>query len=137
MRLKILCLILVVMLVLGIAIRSYAEVTFVRGPDARISIEVVNPESQNPQLSTTITTNNRVLGFTYSDSGAGGAYLADYNSEAVDSTTLAAIKAARFGEAYVAAGETVTIMFPMPKSLSSGLVVGINTTTGAVMVYYE
>lgn len=107
-----------------------ADVVYTRSTDARIKVEVTQ-SSVYPVLSTTITTANRVIGFTYSDSAAGKATLFDV------ATAATAAAANAFGEVNVAAGGTTTVMFPYPKEIDNGLVTFQTTTTGTLIIYYE
>ena len=126
---KYLYLILVVMLLVGIT-TSNAEVVFQRSQDARVSTWAVANDAG--ELSTTITTNNRIFGYTYTDSSAGEVGLYDASTLAATITVSEMIS-----EVDCAAGTAVTVMFPLPRNLSNGLVVRQKNTTGCATVYYE
>jgi len=81
-------------------------------------------------LSSSVTTQNRVLGFTFSDSAAGaGAVMDNVDAATAGDSTV-------FGEVYVASGTAETVMFPFPRKITSGLVVMSTNATGTITVYY-
>lgn len=127
---KIISLILAVMLVISAAGLLKADVVYNREPGARIQISVT-VTAQGQKLVSAIGVNNRVLGFTFADSSAGWCALYDAAASTSASSTNV------FGEAYVAAGGVNTVMFPLPRNIANGVVVGTNNSTGTVMVYYE
>ena len=130
---KILLLVLAVMLGLGIAVSAFAEATYTGGPDARVLTYAVGLTTTRA-LSTTIVAGNRILGFSYTDSAAGTGALFDASTVALvngaDSTYVIA-------ECSVAAGTSQTVMFPFPRAVNNGLVTGMSTATGALVVYYQ
>ena len=126
---KICSLILVVMLALGIATSCFAEVVYTRGMDARVLTSVVT--GATAQLSTAVTTVNRVLGYSFTDSSAGSVGL--YDSSAALDTAVAKL----ISEATCASGTVVTVMFPLPRNISLGLVTKNSASTGVLTVYYE
>ncbi len=134
---KFLSLILVVMVSLLITASANAEVVFTRGIDSRVLTDFIEAKANLNCTLSDAGVRNRILGFSYSDSGAGGAFLADIASAAGTVANNLLIQAARFAEIYVAAGGTNTLMFPLPRDVTNGVVVGIGTTTGAVIIYYE
>lgn len=127
---KILFFILAVMVMISAVGILNADVVYNREPGARIQIAVVTT-AQGQNLVSAIGVNNRVLGFTFADSSAGWCALYD------SATAGGAASTNVFGEAYVAAGAVNTIMFPLPRNITNGVVVGTNNSTGTVMVYYE
>lgn len=127
---KKLSLALVVMLVLSIATWVCADVVFTRGPDSRVSTYVSSATSAGA-VSSTVTTNNRVLGFTYSDSLPSSVSI--YDGSAFSDTSAGNLIAKLF----VAAGGSNSIMLPLPRNLTKGLITVMSTATGAVEVYYE
>ena len=132
---KFISLFLVVMFVLSIATMGFADVIYTRGPDSRVSTYTLASTTAGKRtLSTTVTTYNRILGFTYTDSAAGVGSLYD---GALVATVEASAPTYVIGEIAVAAGGTSTIMFPLPRNLTYGLVVGMSTATGCTIVYYE
>lgn len=110
--------------------KAKADVLYTRGTDARLYTYVV-PNTSTATLSSTITTNNRILGFVYSDSAAGVSTLFDSSSASTLTTSLI------FAEAHVAAGTQSIQMFPLPKALNNGFVTKNSTSTGVLVVYYE
>ncbi len=133
---KMLCLILAVMMIF-IARMSFADASYPRGMDARIKTEPLSGTAA-ATLSSNVTTNNRVIGYTFSDSSAGNTALFDA-SEATGSasSTNDPDTTNVFGEADVIAGGNVTVVFPFPRALTKGLVMKNSATTGKLVVYYE
>ena len=127
---KILSLALVVMFVFGIATTGFSEVVFTRGADARVLTESA-AKTHTTTLSTNITTNNRILGFTYSDEAAGCGAIYDATAANANAGT------GLIGEIYVAAGTCYTIMFPLPRNITTGLSYAMSTSTGSITIYYE
>lgn len=130
---KFISLFLVVMFVLSIATMGWADVFYVRGPDARV-LTYTLAKTIGTTLSSSVTTNNRILGFAYTDSAAGTGGI-------FDGATVAAVNAALgtylIAEISVAAGGISTLMFPLPRNVSNGLVVSMSTATGCILVFYE
>lgn len=126
---------LVVMFVMSGITTGYAEVHYLRGPDSRISIQCLQGtnymNSPGAQLSSSIVAGHKVLGFSFTDSSAGGVGIYDEDAAA------GRIGGNLFGDTYVAAGGVSTIMFPLPKTVVSGVVVAFSNATGAVTIYYE
>jgi hypothetical protein len=127
---KFLSLTLAVMFVLSIATMGWADVVYTRGTDARVSI-VVHANSATPALDSTITTNNRILGFTYTDSAAGQVGL--YDGTVVQAKAGTGV----FGEIKVAAGGLNVQMYPLPKNVTTSISYIMSTATGCVTIYYE
>lgn len=112
--------------VVGLAaapIAAYAQ----SQPDYVLNVEVISGEN----AASTITADNRILGYTFSDSAAGIVGLYDGTSGGAHATTTYL-----FAETRVAAGASETVMFPYPKKLETGLYV-VQASTGVLMVYYE
>lgn len=131
---RIISLALVVIFGLGIA-TSFAEVTFTRGSDARVLTYTLAGTAT--ATLTSLTTNNRILGVSVSDSSAGAfgvfdyATLAAYNAETSYSGTDLII------EVYCAAGGVGVLMFPLPKNITNGVVVKLTNSTGSGTIFYE
>lgn len=128
---KFLILAVMIVIALSAAGRLLAEGVYNRDPGYRVKIEVIEPVTETPALSTTIIAGNSVLGFTYTDTAAGTVGLSDSSSI---STAMATYY---FGEASVAAGTAETVIFPFPKKVDRGVVTNATTSTGMLMVYYE
>jgi hypothetical protein len=130
---RILSLFLVVMFVLSIATMGFADVIYTRGPDSRV-LTYTLAQTAVTTLSSTVTTYNRILGFTFTDSAGGTGSL-------FDGATVATVQASDttylIGEIKVAAGGTTTVMFPLPRDVKYGLVTRQSTATGCLIVYYE
>ena len=120
-----------------IARNSSAAVDTSRGMDARIKTEALSGTT-SATLSTAVTINNRIIGYTFTDSSAGNTAIFDA-SETVgtSSSTNDPDTTNVFGEADVIAGGNVTVIFPLPRSLTKGLVMKNSATTGKLIVYYE
>lgn len=127
---KILAFFLAITVVLVIARYSSADALYTRGTDGRVQTWVWT-NSTAATLSTTVGTNNRILGYSFSDSAAGNFVMYD------SATTGGVLLANAFAEADVIAGGNTQLMFPMPKNLSNGLVVKNSTTTGKLVVFFE
>ena len=113
--------------------KSYASgVGTQMGPDARVLTYCVGYTS-TATLSSTVTTRNTVLGFTYTDSAAGTGTIWDLAAAASAGSSSSTYV---MGEISVAAGSTQTVLFPLPRKLSNGLVVKCSTSTGSLIVYY-
>ena len=116
---------------------STAGVDTSRGMDSRVKTEALSGTT-SPTLSTAVTTNNRIIGYTFTDSSAGNTAIFDASeatglstsSNDPDTTNV-------FGEADVIAGGNVTVIFPLPRNLTKGLVMKNSATTGKLIVYYE
>lgn len=123
-------------LLLALAVGMGLAAQFVRAdvlPSDRIKIETVTTTTASAaQLSTTITSDHRIYGFSYSDSSAGVCGLYD-SSAVIGGTGITALK----GEINVASGAAETFMFPFPLNLANGLVTIISNTTGACSIYYR
>lgn len=130
---KILSLALVAVICFCIATIGFAEVQFNRGPDSRILTES-RSGANTAVLSTSVTSKNRIFGFSCSDSAAGSCGIYDAASVAV---VLADHGTYLIGDIYVAAGTVGTMMFPMPRDIVNGLVTSLQLATGAMTVYYE
>jgi hypothetical protein len=126
---KILSLALVVMFILGIATTGFCEVYYVRGPDSRVLTECTTGATAT--LSTSITTNNRIMGIEFTDSSAGSVGIYD-TATAGDTPVTKLIL-----EASCAAGYVSVVMFPLPRNITYGLVVKNSASTGSVTVFYE
>lgn len=113
-----------------------AEINYTRGVDARTSTYVLT-KTTAATLASAVTTNNRVIGYTFADGAAGEVALFDC-SVAIGASTLNVPSTSNvFSEVMVIAGGQTTVMFPLPRNISNGLVVKMSTDTGAVTVYYE
>ena len=117
---------------------SFAQVLYNRGTDARLKTEGISGTTA-PTLSTAITTNNRIIGYEFSDSAAGNTALFDVVAaqSASGSTTLAPSTSNVFSEVDVIAGGNVIKIFPLPRTIVNGLVTKNSATTGKLVVYYE
>lgn len=125
---------LAIALIFGVAGKIYADaIAYVRGPDARVLPQVyVSTSVVNYVTDSTITSDNRILGFTLADvSSASFAALHDSTSIAGCLTTNV------IGEASCASGYTSTVMFVMPIEIDNGITVYFSSATGTVVVYYE
>ena len=124
---KILFLILMVMFVLTMTISSYGVQQF--NSDQRIQTEVVTDQYA---LSTTITTNNRLLGYRFSDTNYGTIKI--YDSAAVSDTQAGYLRIVdRSGVNTSSVGQS----FDYPMEIKRGIVTRMGTTTGTVVLYYE
>lgn len=119
---------LAVMMLLVTASRVFADGMYTKSPDFNTKVEPLSVSTINV-ASSNITTGNRVFGFTFSDSTAGVVGLYDCTSITTVSNN--------FGEAYVAAGGVATVIFPFPKKIVNGVVIGGTNATGRVIIYYE
>ena len=135
---KFLSISLAIMLVLGIAGQGFSEAIYSRGADAKLQTVVVSA-SASPTLSTTCVAGNNVLGWRFSDSSAGNTALFDVAAaqSSTGSTTLAPSTSNVFDEGDVIAGGEVIVFFPIPKTLTNGLVTKNSATTGKLTVYFE
>ena len=117
---------------------SFAQAVYSRGPDARMKTEGISGTTA-PTLSTNITTNNRLIGYEFSDSAAGNTALFDVAAaqSASGSTTLAPSTSNVFSEVDVIAGGNIVKVFPLPRNIVNGLVTKNSATTGKLVVYYE
>lgn len=128
---KILSILVVALLVGGgFVYADGGSIAYTRGGDARVLTDLHVGVASSGTLSTAITSANHVLGWTYTDSAAGGAALYDVATVAARATSN------QFSEIYVAAGTEETIMFPMPRDITNGLVSAC-ATTGFIVIYYE
>lgn len=120
--------------VFGGAEYAFADsgIAYTRGPDARVKIEVITASTFTPQAASSIAANDLILGYSVTGSAAGahGLYDSASTSTVRDSGTGV------FTEAYCAAGGVTTLMFPMPYTLTSGLI-AVLPTTSSINVYYE
>jgi len=128
---KVFGIILAIMMLACLAGTGHADVQYTRGTDARIKTETVI-NTATATLVSNITTNNRVIGYTFSDSAAGNVALIDASGVGTAPTA-----ANTFAEPHVIAGGLTTVVFPFPRNISSGVVVDMSTSTGTVTIYYE
>jgi len=128
---KLFILTLAIGMLLSVAGLANAEITSARDAGARLSSEIFTGSNLS-QVSTTITTDNRILGFSVTDSAAGSGGLYDTSTEAnVDAGTGV------FAEAYCAAGAVSTINLILPRKIANGLGICKSATATVVIVYYE
>jgi len=115
----------------GISFAS-GGVAYSRDPGARLQTQVFT-SCEGQTLSSTISTQNRILGYTVSDSAAGwGAIYDDSSASGGDVTSTY-----RIGEIRCAAGTAETVWFVLPVALSRGLKVEGSASTTMITVYYE
>ena len=126
--------ILAVMLLLGVAV-SQSQAVILQSPDARVKTAVwVGTDGPTSTNSITLTSANRVLGWTVSGNGAAGI------AGLYDATTVgAATNATLFDERACASGsvEPENPWYAAPKNLTNGLVVVTDASTTIVTVFYE
>ena len=128
-------LILAVMIVLAVAGYVSADVVYSRSPDARVSIYVATSTTVLAgDSSTTISSVNRILGFSYSNSAAGTVGLYDDTSIANMNTNTTTHL---FAETTVSAGGVSVVMFPLPYQVNRGVMVHSSSRTGVTNIYYE
>ena len=119
--------ILVVALLIGGGLAYADGIAYTRGAGDRILTEVFEGSGD---VASSIDTSNIILGFSVSDSSAALVGLYDQTSTTASASNL-------FAEGYVAAGTSLTIFFPLPKALTTGLMVSGQNTTTVTIVYYE
>ena len=127
---KIVSLILAVMLVISAAGLVCADVVYNREPGARIKTYNLS-RSAVLTLVTSITSDNRIIGFKFSDTAAGTVAL--YDLAATGSVT----SSNQFDEAMVIAGGTVNEIYPLPRAITNGLVIQMLNNTGTITIFYE
>ena len=124
---RFLYLILAAMIVLSAA-SAYAITQFNAGQ--RVKTHIVSA-AYEAVSSSTISTSNRLLGYTYTDSSAGRVSI--YDSASVSGVTATNV----IVEDGVIAGSSVTIWFPYPVDITAGIAVVQTANTGRVTLYYE
>ena len=127
---RILSLILAVMLVVSAAGILSAEAVYNREPGARILTYNLS-RTQVTTLVSSITSNNRIIGYKFSDTAAGTVAL--YDLAATGSVT----STNQIDEGMVIAGGSLTVIFPMPRAITNGLVVQMLNSTGSITIFYE
>jgi hypothetical protein len=128
------------MIILAIAmLATFAGISFASGgvaysrdPGARLKSEVFTT-CEGQSLSSTITTQNRILGYTVSDSAAGWGAIYDDSSASGGGVT----STYRIGEVSCSAGSSETVWFVLPVEITRGLKVEGSASTTMITVYYE
>lgn len=118
---------LVVMVVFAFATGAYAEVQHFNSMQ-RIKFSYGTTGQTGPYGHSDITTDNRLIGFIYSDTGAGTMEIYD---DAETAASLIIIRPA------VRAGETVDVRLPYPYDVTDAILTKTSSTTARVTILYE
>lgn len=124
---KVLSLILAVMLVL---VAGNVSAVIMQSPDARLQTYTVEGADE---VVTTITTDNRIVGWRIICDGAAGV-AALYDTNSLGTTT----EALMFDEkTLVSDGSDDDVWYPAPKNLTTGLTVIVGEATTTVVIFFE
>lgn len=125
--------ILAVMMLFCTAGNVKADVLYARSSDGRVKTYTQFDSATSTLVSSSVIgTNNRIIGYTFSDSAAGDVCLIDASA-----ATTAPATTNVMAEPTVAAGGVTTVIFPLPYQIQNGLVIDMSTATGQVTIYYE
>ena len=122
---------LVALVTLGlVALKLTPAFAASNSPDAAVGTYTLSATATATLAS--LPTGARLLGYTYAEGTAGG--FVSLNDSAIagtiNSTTV-------FSDVISAANYTTTVVYPLPKTLTNGLVVKMSDSTGVITVYYE